>query len=192
MARRGNLSRMRPRCVNALVECSRRAHQRFERHGARQIGKPHQSPGARHCQRAHGRHCLRAVQQSQAFFGGKLEWLQAGPLQRFTAGNSLALIERFALADNDQREVRQRSQIAARTHASLLRNHGAHAGVEHRHQKFRNSNAAAACALGEHVGSQQQHGPRFRNGKRRTDSAGVTAHQVGLQFSQLLVGNAHI
>ena len=67
-----------------------------------------------------------------------------------------------------------------------------HAGIEQRHQQLHQRRTAAAEALGQHIGAQQQHGARLGLGERLAHSAGVAAHQVSLQLRQTFRRNAHV
>ena len=67
-----------------------------------------------------------------------------------------------------------------------------HSGVDQRHQQLHQRRTAAAEALGQHIGPQQQHGPRLALAERLAHPAGVAAHQVGLQLRQASRGNPHI
>ena len=67
-----------------------------------------------------------------------------------------------------------------------------HPGIEQRHQQLHQLRTAAAEALGQHIGAQQQHGARLGLGERLTHPAGVAAHQIPLQLRQALRRNAHI
>jgi hypothetical protein len=91
-----------------------------------------------------------------------------------------------------QRQMRQRSQIAARAHAALRRHEGSDAAVQHFAQRVDDDPAHARETLGQRIGAQQHHGARFRRGERFADSDGVRTHQVDLQLANLVAGNAHI
>ncbi len=113
--------------------------------------------------------------------------------QCFAARDAIALvIETFAFADQSQRQMRQRSQIAARANAALRGNERSHAAIEHLAKRVDDDAAHAGESLGEGIGAQQHHCPSFRNGKRLADSDGVGSQQIYLQFANLVAGNAHI
>ena len=178
--RRRNLACMWPGLVNPRVESSRRAHQRLQRHRPRQIRQLRHAQPSRHGQRAHGGHSLRPVQQRQTLLGRQCQRLHSSPPQRLAAGHPFAFQKRLALPDRHQRQVSQRRQVPARTHRTLFRNHRMHPGVEQRNQQFHQRGPAAAKPLGQHVGAQQQHGPRLRLRERLPHPSRVAAHKVGL------------
>ncbi len=94
-------------------------------------------------QSADGGHRLSAVQQSDAFFRFERNWSYSGGGQRFAAGHSTALIERFALADHNQREMSQRRQVTRRPDRSARRNHRMDASVEHSEESLDHFETAA-------------------------------------------------
>ena len=192
MRSRGALSRMRPGLVNARIEGRWRSHQRLERHGPGHIRQFRHAQPAGHRQRTHGRHRLGPVEQRQPLFSSQRQRLQACPPQRFAPGQPLAFVERLTLANNHERQVSQRSQIAARTNRPLFRNHRMHTRIQLRDQQFHQIGPASAESLGQHIGAQQQHGARLAFGKWMAHPARMAAHQVGLQLRQAAVGNAHI
>src|SRR6185312_16475545 len=89
-----------------------RALERLEREGARAVGGPHEPPGAHQCERALGRHELRAVDQRQPFLRAQPDWLEPRPRQRLRTRDPLAVEPRLALADEWKREVRERRKVA--------------------------------------------------------------------------------
>ena len=109
------------------------------------------------------------------------------------AGNPHAfLVETFAFADQSQRQMRQRSQIAARAHAALRRHHRSDAAVEHFAERVDDDGPHARVPLGERIRPQQHHGAGFRDGERFAHADRMRAHQVDLQFANLLAGDAHV
>ena len=112
----GHLAGVRARLVNAGIEGGGRAHQRFEGHGSGYIGEMRDAQRAGDGESADGGHGLGAVEQGQALLGGKGERLQAGAAEGFSAGQAGTLMEGFTLADDDQGEMSERSQIAACAH----------------------------------------------------------------------------
>ena len=126
MAADGNLSGMRPRLVNARIKGRGRAHQRLQRHGSSNIGQLRHTPCARH------RQCATAVMACVPLSSARPSLAasctgcnrHAAALRR---PHALALVERFALADDHERQMGQRRQIAAGADRALLRNHRMHA-----------------------------------------------------------------
>ena len=68
-----------------------------------------------------------------------MQWGNAGSLQRFTAGYPRQFVKCFALADQHERQVRHRGQIAAGADTATTRNPGIDRAIEE-----------IAQALGDH------------------------------------------
>ena len=102
------------------------------------------------------------------------------------AGQHLAADLREALADQHQREVRQRSQVAAGAQRAARGHHRVHAGSQQVEQQLHRLEPHARAALGERVGAQQRGRPHDLDGERIADPAGVAAQQVQLQLGRLL------
>src|SRR5947209_3496944 len=104
---------MRPRGVNPLIEGYGRAEQRFERHRARHVGETGEArrPPQRKC--ADGRQRLRAVEERETFLALQSHWLDHGAAERLATTHSFSAKDRFTLADDAEREVRKRREIAA-------------------------------------------------------------------------------
>ena len=66
-----------------------------------------------------------------------------------------------------------------------------HPGVQHRAQSFRHHRTHARKSLRDRIRAQQQHGARFVLAERCAHTARVAAHQVDLQFANLLARNTH-
>ena len=91
------------------------------------------------------------------------------------------------LADERQREVRQRGQIARRTDGAARRHERQHATFEAFEQQLDRLDARAGVALRKRVRAQQHGRPDDRVGVRISDPAGVRTEQTQLQLlGQLL------
>ena len=122
---------MRARGVDALVEGGRRAAQRFERHGAGEVGEPGDALGAAEGERADRGHGLRAVEEGEAFLGFEANGIDSGAAEGVAAVEAFAAVDGFAFADDAEREVRERREIAAGADRALLGDDGVDAVVEH-------------------------------------------------------------
>ncbi len=189
---RVNLPFVRPCQMNSRIKCRWRTHQSLQRHCARQVAEPHHAARSRRRKRAHCGHRLRAVQERQSLLRSQRQWLKPRPPQRFSTRQPRALIERLPLTDHNERQMRQRRQIAARSHRSLFRNHRVNARVEKRNQQLQQLRPHPAESLCKHIRAQQQHRSRFRFRQRLANPARMTAHKVDLQLGQPLRRNAHI
>ena len=101
------------------------------------------------CKRERGRD-LRAVDQRQAFLGRELQRRDAGVAQALRAAGLRAPSTRnLALADQRQRHVRQRREVARRADRALARHERQQAGVVHREQRVDHRFAHARAAARE-------------------------------------------
>ena len=95
-------------------------------------------------------------------------------------------VETLAFADQRQRQMRQRRQISARAHAALRGHQRSDAAIQHFAKRVDDGRAHAGVALGQRIGAQQHHGASLRDGKRLAHADRVGAHQVDLQFADLV------
>ena len=71
------------------------------------------------------------------------------------------MIKRFAFADDRERQMGQRSEIATGANRTFFGNDGRDAALEQREQSFNHDRTRAAQALRQNVRTQQQHCPRL-------------------------------
>src|SRR6267378_2410494 len=88
--------------------------------------------------------------------------------------------------------MRQRRKIATRSHASLRWNHRRHAAIEHLADSVDSDAAYARVTLRQRIGAQEHHGARVRDRKWFTHADGVRAHEVDLQFADLIPDDVYI
>jgi hypothetical protein len=152
-----DLARVRPGADDALVEGHDGALQRLERHRAGEVGDPAGGLGVEHGERADRGHVLGAVQERQALLGLERHRRQAGGGQRGRGGLADAAVLDLALADQAERQVGQRREIAGRADRAAARDQRVDPGGEHRAQLIGDDGAGAAAAGREHRGAQQHH-----------------------------------
>ena len=116
----------------------------------------------------------------------------SGAAQSFGAGQASAVEIGFAFADEHQRDVGQRREIATGADAALRRNDGRHAAIQQIAQAFRDHGPDARKTFGEHVGADEHHAADFVAGERRPHSAGVRADHVALQLLELVGRDANV
>jgi hypothetical protein len=193
ICRRLHLASVRARFVNALVEGGIRALQSIAAKTSQDIGRIYQRLGGQQRQRANGQHSLRPVDERDGFFGFEHQRFDLRLLECVGAGNSFArCVDTFAFADQRQREMGQRSEVAARTHASLRRDEGRNPAIQHFAQRIDDDGANARVTLGQRIGAQEHHGADFRGGERFTDPHRMGAHKVDLQLTNLFADDAHV
>ena len=100
-------------------------------------------------------------------------------------GSDCALEFGLAFADQHQRHVRQRRQVARSAHAALRRHHRRDAAVQQIAKAFGHQRADAGEALGQHVGADQHHGAHHFARQRLAHAGRVRADHVALQLLQI-------
>ena len=81
--------------------------------------------------------------------------------------------------------MRQRRQIAARSHRAFLGHHRNHVSLEHVHQQVQRGLANARVPASEDVGAQEHQRANLRHRKWRAGPGRVREDQVPLQLSQV-------
>ena len=138
-------------------------------------------------ERALRRHELRAVDQREPFLRDEPDRLEPGALERLAAVEQLALEPRLALADERQREVRERREVAGRADRAARRHVRQHAAVQALEQQLDGLDARAGVALRERVRAQQHRRAHDLVGIRLAHAAGMRPQQAQLQLlGQLL------
>ena len=96
------------------MEARARALQRLERERAGEVGDAREPPRPHERERGHRGHELRAVDQREALLRREPHRLEPGRGERLGAAQQRALEPRLALADERQRQVGERREVAAR------------------------------------------------------------------------------
>ena len=124
------LPAQRAQRVDLREEAVRRALQRLDRLRARDVGRLREPPSAHEAERAERGHELRAVDEREALL--RLERCGSSPARSSAsrAGKPLAVEPRLPLADERQREMRERREVAARADRAARRHDRQHTAVE--------------------------------------------------------------
>jgi hypothetical protein len=175
---RGNreLAGVRPRELVRRREGNIRPEQRLDAHRRGHAGRSHEPVCIREQEGTDGAHHLRPVEQRQPFLRREAQRLQPGLAERHERRQHLTVQLDRAAADQRQREVRQRCQIAGRTNGALRRHDRVDAGSQQGQQQVDDLGTAAAVPQRQGVRAEQQHRPHDLARERRTD-AGRVAHQ---------------
>ncbi len=131
----------------------------LDRHGGRDVRRTHQDGevGQRHHQ--HAEHPVGAVDQRQPLLGGELDRRQSGRRERLRGGHQgPRRVAHLALADQRQRAVRERCEVAGAAERAVLVHHRRDAGVEHAGDQLRHLRSYAGPA-GRQRREPQQHQP---------------------------------
>ncbi len=167
---------MRPGLLVRGGERDVRAEQRLDAHGRCDTGGPGEAIRVGQEKRPDRAHHLGAVEQGEAFLGLEGQRLQPGLAQRDHRRHHGPVVFHLAAADEWQRKVRERREIARRPDAPLLRDDRVDPQAKEVEQPVDEQRPAAAVAERERVGPQQQHRPDDLARERRPD-AGRVAHQ---------------
>jgi hypothetical protein len=122
--------------VQALVERHRRALERLQRQRDGDDGRVEHAARVAQRQAAGRGHQVRPVDQRQPLLGLELDRREPGAPQRGGARHPLAVDERLALADQDQREMGERRQVARRSDRAAARDDRHDAALEQRQQQL--------------------------------------------------------
>jgi hypothetical protein len=161
--------------------------QRLERERARAVRGAREPARAHERERALRRHELRAVDQREALLRGEPDRLEADARQRLEPGQPLALDERLALADERQREMRERREVTRGADRAARRNDRDDAARETFEQQLDGLDPRAGIALRERVRAQEHRGPHDLVGIRVADAARVRAEQPQLELLRQLL-----
>jgi hypothetical protein len=141
----------------------------------------------------HAEHPVGAVDQREAFLGGEVERAQAGVVQGLRGGGTgTVLAEHPALAEQHQRAVRQRCQVAGRAQRAVFRHPRRDVRVQQVGDALGEHRAYPGVAEGQRAQPQQQHGPHHFAGHRRADPGGVRADQRVLQLGPPFGGDERV
>ena len=130
--------------------------------------------------------CVPFTSESPSF-AWSVSGSQPGALERLQAGEPVAAEPRLALADQWQREMRERRQVTAGTDRAAARHDGQHAAVETGEQELDELGPRTGPPLRERVGTEHHRCADHLVRIGLADSAGVASQQSQLQLlGQLL------
>jgi len=139
----------------------------------------------------YGRVRLGAVDQRDPFLGLQHHRLETRRTQQVTRGPLGAVVPQHAFADQTERQMCERGEIATRPDTPLLRHWRVESRVEHARQQIDEIRSRARETLGDDIGAQQHHRPYLTFGEMRADTHGVAAHEIDLQFGKPVRRNGH-
>src|SRR5437868_1343816 len=97
-------------------------------------------------ERADGCHRLCPVEKRETFFHFQRDGLDVGELQGFTARHPLTFVKGFAFADDRERQMSERREVAARSDRTFFGNDRMNSALKHRNQSFDNERPRATVA----------------------------------------------
>ena len=185
-----NLTRLAAQLVDARVEGSvaaaRGVHRQGTNHQCRLQHRLKAEQGVQR-QRSGG---LGAIDQRQSFLGAERQRFYAGLFQGRRSGHALAVNQHVAFADQRQRHVRQRCQVAGGTDRALRGHIGHEPGVVHSEQGVDHHFAHAGVTTRQAGGLEREHQAHDLGRQRCTDTDAVGADQIELQGVELGLADA--
>ncbi len=160
-----------------------RAQQGFDRQGGGDACRSDESVGIRQQQGTDGGHHLGPVEQGEPFLGLQGQRFQAGLAQGDQARDDLAVELHPAPADERQGEMRERGQVAGRTHAPLLRNERMDPKAQEVEQPVHDDRPTTAVTERQRIRPQQQHRAHDFPGEGRSHARRVAHQEVLLEPS---------
>ena len=172
--------------VQARFERMVRAAQAVDRQRGGEIGRAREALGAEHCQRGDGGRRLRAVDQREPLLRAEVDRRQAGTRERRGAVEHGGIVAggRQAFADQDQRQVRERREVAAGPDRAAARHDRVDARVQHGDQQIQRRAPDARESLRQHVRAKRHHRAYGRHAQRRVDARRVAPQQIALQLAE--------
>ena len=165
------------------------ALERLERDRARDVRGFRQAPRAHEPERAERRHELRPVDEREPLLRLQRHRCETGSLERVPARQAFAVEPRLTLPDEREREMCERSQVAAGTDRASARHDRQDAPVEALEQELDELRARAGASLGERVGAQEHRRPHDLVGIGVADPTGVAPQQAQLELLRQLLRN---
>ncbi len=138
-------------------------------------------------QRGHRRQQVGAIDRRQPIPRLQARDGNACPLHRHVTRETFPLIERFALAHEQKRGLRHRSQVAARAHRALLTNNWCDASVQHLHQCQGNLRSAAGIPMRVDVDPPCQRRTDVLDRRRLANPRRVVVNQIFLKLLHLVI-----
>jgi len=189
MAGDESVAGMRARIGDARIEGDRAAAKRVERERGGDVSRIGGNFGVAQGESEKSEHGLGAVEEREAFLGVQHERVDSRCAKGFGAGHAAAFENGFAFADGDEREMRERREIAGSADGALRRDDGKNITIEHGEERIGDDRSDAGKALGQGVGAKSEHGARGGRAERFADAAGVAANEIELQVADFVVGN---
>ncbi len=178
--------------MNARIERFDRPLQPIDREGGREICGVREAFGPGERERKHTSRHLRAVDQRQTLFRSKRHRRESGGRKGAVGTHRRVAVPHIALADEHERHVRERCEIAARADGSAARHARMHAAIQQGNERVERLDPNTGKSLGEHVRAKRHGGADGAHGQRRVDAGGMAAQEIDLQRRQIVVGDPRL
>ena len=177
-----DLARMRTQRVHLWTQRATATGEGIEGHRRGQIGRGHQVFESRQREHGRGQHLRGAVVEGKAFLERQPDRFEPA---RFSASAPLTRspsTKRFAAAEQDDRQMRQRCEVAAGADRTLGRDQRNDAAIEQGGQRFERRHANAGMAAQQRIDADRQHRAHDLGIERRADADRMRDQQVVLQL----------
>ena len=185
-----HLAGMRANGVDARIERRVAALDGVDRHGSGHHRGLHGPFGVDQRMKRDGGRNLRPVQERKTFLGPELHGFQFRQPERRRSAHPAAAEQGFAFADQHQRQMRQRRQIARSAHRALRRDDRDDLGVDEAGEGGGGRRMDARIAARQRLELEHHDEPHGVGRKRFAGPGGVRAHQIDLQRVEIAIGDA--
>jgi hypothetical protein len=175
----------------AGVEGDGRALERLQRQRERDDRGVEQTTGVADGECAGGGHQVGAVDQGQALLGGQDDGMQTGAVERRRPLHALAAQRGLTFADEHERDMGQRREVARGPHRALGRDNRDHVALEHRQQQLDDLRAHSGVPPAQRCDQQREHSAHDLSRQRGAGADGMRAHEVELQSRGVVGADAH-
>jgi len=172
---------MGPERVDPRVECGVRSHERFERHGASDVGQAREARRIEDREGAVPGHEVRAVEEREPFLRLEDEGAHARAGQRLGGGNLPVAVRYRAVAEETECHVSERRQISRRPDRPQLGHDGMDAPVQARDHRFDDRGPHSGRAARQGGGKQEHDRSHVRLREGRAHAPGVAQDEVPLE-----------
>ena len=189
---RVDLSGVRTQLVDAGFEWTARTHQRLDGEGTCGVGGIGEEPCPVNSEASLGEHAFRPVEQAQPLLRLELDRFEAFGFEHAGGGNSLAIDQEEALADERESKVGEWGKVARRTDRTPIGNGREQVTAKELDEALDDGRTDAGMALRERSSPEQQHRSNRRTLEEISDAGCVAADKVVLQFGGLLDRDASV
>jgi len=189
--RRFDLSRVRPKRMDAEIERLGGAADRLDGERARSVCRAHHRPGLEKRLHPQGGRGLGPVDQGEPFLGGEREGMETGLPVVLDGRRRAPLPADRPLSHHPESEMRERDQIPARPEGAAARHDRKKIVLEHLDQVLEKARAHAARSKRERMRPERKHEPDRGGLELRPRSRRVTSEKVRLQTLDVALGNPH-
>ena len=139
-----------------------------------------------------GRHELCAVEQRQALFAFESDRFPSHGLEHLRRGDDLAVHLHLSEAQQREREVGQRGEVARSAERALLIDQREDRAVVHLYQALHRGGLHARIAVAERLDLGEKHEPDNLGGDTLAHAAGVGHDQIALERGELVGGDGDV